>query len=110
MLKTGYDARLYGYFVLVGGRKSDESYFYSHLISPSPFHRGDRVFHRPRELGRIGQTGNAAGTPCHVHFELRRGWLALSIRSRRCAKWDGWSSVSRFATRQALAGSLRLQT
>ena len=87
--KAGYDAELYGYFVLVNGRKSDESYFYSHLIAPSPLHEGERV-HTGDRVGAIGQTGNAAGTPCHLHFELRRDGRPVDPEPR-LRDWDGWS-------------------
>ena len=47
------------------------AYFYAHLIAPSPLRKGEHV-KTGADVGRIGQTGNAAGTPCHLHFELRR--------------------------------------
>jgi murein DD-endopeptidase MepM/ murein hydrolase activator NlpD len=68
--KTGYDPALYGNYVLIDGAKTSQDTFYAHLIAPSPLHDGERV-RTAEELGRIGQTGNAAGTPCHLHFEIR---------------------------------------
>ena len=87
--RAGYDPVLYGYFVLVNGRKTNESYFYSHLIAPSPLRRGERV-HTGDRVGSIGQTGNAAGTPCHLHFELRRQGDPVDPEPR-LRDWDGWS-------------------
>lgn len=87
--RVGFDPVLYGYYVLINGRKSNESYFYSHLIAPSPLHRGERVRTRER-VGSIGQTGNAAGTPCHLHFELRRQGKPVDPEPQ-LRDWDGWS-------------------
>lgn len=67
--KRGYDARLYGNYVLIDARKTAQDYFYAHLIAPASAGKGERV-HTGERLGRIGQTGNAAGTPCHLHFEI----------------------------------------
>ncbi|MCB0871313.1 MAG: M23 family metallopeptidase, partial [Solirubrobacterales bacterium] len=42
---------------------------------PAPVRRGQRV-RAGRRLGSVGQTGNAASTPCHLHIEIRtRGRL-----------------------------------
>lgn len=68
--KTGYDPVLYGNYVLIDGAKTAQDYFYAHLISTPEVAEGARVF-TGQEVGRIGQTGNAAGTPCHLHFEVR---------------------------------------
>ncbi len=67
--KTGYDPALYGNYVLIDGAKSGQDYFYAHMVDPAEVGKGERV-HTGQELGRIGQTGNAAGTPCHLHFEI----------------------------------------
>jgi murein DD-endopeptidase MepM/ murein hydrolase activator NlpD len=68
--KVGYDPVLYGYFVLIDGRKTSQDYFYSHLIAPPAVGRHDRV-RTSQFVGRVGRTGNAASTPCHLHFEIR---------------------------------------
>ncbi len=68
--KAGYDPVLYGNYVLIDGLKTGQDYFYAHMVEPSEVPQGGRV-HTGQELGRIGQTGNAAGTPCHLHFEVR---------------------------------------
>lgn len=69
--EVGYDPVLYGYYVRIQGFSEDYSYFYSHLIAPSPLRRGQSV--RTGDfVGRVGQTGNAATTPCHLHFQVER--------------------------------------
>ncbi len=68
--KVGYDPVLYGYFVLIDGLKTSQDYFYSHLIAPPAIGRRDRV-RTAQFVGRVGRTGNAASTPCHLHFEIR---------------------------------------
>jgi len=87
--KVGFDPELYGNFVLINGRKSDESYFYAHLVAPTPLHEGERVA-TGAEVGRIGQTGNAAGTPCHLHFELRRHGTPVDPEPH-LRDWDAYS-------------------
>jgi murein DD-endopeptidase MepM/ murein hydrolase activator NlpD len=87
--RAGYDPVLYGYFLLINGAKTNETYFYSHLIEASPFGRGDRV--RTRDLvGRVGQTGNAASTPCHLHFELRVSGNPVDPKPH-LRRWDRYS-------------------
>lgn len=66
--KAGYDPALYGNYALIDARKQD--YFYAHMIAPSAVGEGRRIRTGER-VGRIGQTGNAASTPCHLHFEVR---------------------------------------
>ena len=45
-------------------------YYGSHLVSITPgLVIGSQVT-AGQELGRVGRSGNAAGTPCHVHFGL----------------------------------------
>ena len=68
--RAGYDPVLYGNYALIDAAKSNQDYFYAHMVSPAEVGEGKRVF-TGQQLGRIGQTGNAAGTPCHLHFEVR---------------------------------------
>ncbi|MDQ5895213.1 MAG: family metallopeptidase [Actinomycetota bacterium] len=75
ILKKAYDPELYGNYVVLEGEGERRTYKYSHLLRPAPVREGQRV-RAGRRLGSIGQTGNAAGTPCHLHFEIRsRGRL-----------------------------------
>ncbi|MFN8111738.1 MAG: M23 family metallopeptidase [Solirubrobacterales bacterium] len=68
--KVGYDPVLYGYYVLIDGLKTSQDYFYSHLIAPPAVGKHDRI-KTSQYVGRVGKTGNAASTPCHLHFEVR---------------------------------------
>jgi murein DD-endopeptidase MepM/ murein hydrolase activator NlpD len=67
--KTGYDPTLYGNYVLIDGAKTSQDYFYAHMVDPAEVDEGEHVY-TGQEVGNIGQTGNAAGTPCHLHFEI----------------------------------------
>ena len=75
VLKTAYDAALKGYYVAYKGRAERRTYLYAHLARPAPVREGQK-FRAGRRLGTVGQTGNAASTPCHLHIEVRsRGSL-----------------------------------
>jgi murein DD-endopeptidase MepM/ murein hydrolase activator NlpD len=67
--RSGYDPVLYGNYVLIHGEGERRSYFYAHLARPAPVHRGQRLW-EGELLGAVGETGNAAGTGCHLHFEI----------------------------------------
>ncbi len=75
ILKTAYNPGLKGYFVILKGRSEHRTYLYAHLRGPAPVRSGQQV-KAGRRIGTVGQTGNAASTPCHLHFEIRsRGRL-----------------------------------
>lgn len=75
IIKKAFDPDLYGNFVVLKGEGERRTYKYSHLLRPAPVRRGQRV-RAGRRVGSVGQTGNAAGTPCHLHLEIRtRGKL-----------------------------------
>lgn len=75
IIKKAYDPRLYGNYVVLKGEGERRTYKYSHLLRPAPVRKGKRV-RAGRRLGSVGQTGNAASTPCHLHIEVRtRGRL-----------------------------------
>lgn len=75
IFRKAYDPRLYGNYVVLKGEGERRLYKYAHLIRPAPVRRGQKV-RAGRRLGSVGQTGNAAGTPCHLHIEVRsRGRL-----------------------------------
>jgi peptidoglycan LD-endopeptidase LytH len=48
--------------------------YYAHLGGWAPgLHFGQRV-HRGTPLGRVGDSGNAQGSPCHLHFATHPLW------------------------------------
>jgi murein DD-endopeptidase MepM/ murein hydrolase activator NlpD len=65
----GYSDSLYGFWVLIDGRKTGRDYFYSHLREATPLADGVRVRTGER-VGSVGKTGNARGEFCQLHFEL----------------------------------------
>jgi murein DD-endopeptidase MepM/ murein hydrolase activator NlpD len=69
IVRRGYDPVLYGNYILLKGLGENRSYFYAHMIRPSSYKRGEHV-QTAAIVGNIGQTGNAEGTPCHLHFEI----------------------------------------
>jgi len=87
--KVGFDPVLFGWFVLIDGRKTRRDYFYSHLRDRPPVRKGERVRTGER-VGRVGRTGNARSTPCHLHFELRTrsGPTDPKPQLRRWDRWD----------------------
>ncbi len=87
--KVGYDPVLYGYFVLIDGLKTDQDYFYSHLIAPPPVRKNERV-RTGQFVGKVGQTGNAASTPCHLHFEVRIDGRPVDPKPY-LRRWDKYS-------------------
>ena len=71
VMRSGFDPQLHGNFVVIRGRATVCASGTRTSVADRRCAEGDRV--RSGQLvGRIGQTGNAAGTPCHLHFELRR--------------------------------------
>lgn len=75
VLKSAYDPELKGNYVVYKGRSERRVYLYAHMERPAPVRVGQKI-RAGRRLGTIGQTGNAAGTPCHLHIEVRsRGRL-----------------------------------
>ncbi len=87
--EVGYDPVLYGHFVRIAGRKLDEQYFYSHLLSAPSVREGGRV-QTGQRLGQVGQTGNAQSTPCHLHFELWVDGRPVDP-GPELDRWDQWS-------------------
>ncbi len=75
VLKSAYDPELKGHYVVLKGRSERRTYLYAHLIRSAPVRKGQKV-RAGRRIGTVGQTGNAASTPCHLHIEVRsRGRL-----------------------------------
>jgi murein DD-endopeptidase MepM/ murein hydrolase activator NlpD len=84
--RAGFDPELYGHFIEVDARQSRLDYFYAHMARPADATRGDSVKTSTR-LGTIGLTGNAPGTPCHLHVELRRSGRLVDPEPE-LAVWD----------------------
>jgi len=89
VLKRGYDPVLYGNYLLIGGEGERRSYFYAHLPVPAPVDRGDRVW-EGETVGAVGETGNAAGTGCHLHFEIHQRGSPIDPLPE-LQRWDRYS-------------------
>ena len=87
--KRFFDPVLYGWVVDIRARKSKRRFFYSHLREKPPVAKGERV-RTGQKVGEVGQTGNAATTPCHLHFELRKGGEPKDPE-QELRRWDRWS-------------------
>lgn len=75
IIEVANDPALKGQYVVLKGEGERRTYLYAHLRRPATVRKGQRV-RAGRRLGAVGQTGNAASTPCHLHFEIRtRGRL-----------------------------------
>jgi len=89
VVRRGFDPVLYGNFLLIKGRKTPRNYFYSHLRKPATVGLKARV-RTGQTIGRVGDTGNARGTGCHLHFEVRRRGRPIDPEPE-LRRWDRWS-------------------
>ncbi len=89
VLRRGFDPVLYGNYLLIHGEGERRSYFYSHLSRPASVRRGQRVLEGQR-VGFVGETGNAAGTGCHLHFEIHVRGVPIDP-TPALRRWDRWS-------------------
>lgn len=89
VLGAGYDPVLYGNYVLIHGEGERRSYFYAHMPRPAAVKRGERVWEGQR-VGSVGETGNAVGTGCHLHFEIHLRGVAVDPTAE-LARWDRYS-------------------
>jgi peptidoglycan LD-endopeptidase LytH len=89
VVKRAYDPRLNGNHIIIRGLGERRKYWYSHMVRPSQFQRGDLV-HVGQIVGSIGRTGNAGSTPCHLHFEIHRDGRAIDPEPYVRA-WDRYS-------------------
>jgi len=87
--RRGYDPVLYGNYLLIHGQGERRSYFYAHLPRATPLRRGERVWEGQR-VGAVGETGNAAGTGCHLHFELHVRGVPVDP-APYLRRWDRYS-------------------
>lgn len=89
---SGYHSAAGNYIVIDGGATGID-YAYMHMVAPSPFREGDRVYTGQR-VGEVGETGRASG--CHLHFEMwgAPGWYEGGSPFNplpALQSWDGWS-------------------
>jgi murein DD-endopeptidase MepM/ murein hydrolase activator NlpD len=89
VLQTGYDPVLYGNFLLIHGEGERRSYFYAHMPRPARVHKGQWVWEGER-VGAVGETGNAVGTGCHLHFEVHVHGVAVNPEPE-LRRWDRYS-------------------
>ncbi len=87
--QVGYDPVLYGNFLLLHGEGEKRSYFYAHMPVPALVGKGEWVFEGER-VGAVGETGNAVGTGCHLHFEIHVSGTPIDPLPM-LARWDRWS-------------------
>ena len=69
--KVGYDPVLYGNYVLDRRAEDEPGLLLRAPDRAVPRSTGANGSRPAQYVGRIGQTGNAAVTPCHLHFEVR---------------------------------------
>jgi murein DD-endopeptidase MepM/ murein hydrolase activator NlpD len=89
ILARGYDPVLYGNYLLIHGAGERRSYFYAHLPRPARVRKGERVWEGER-VGAVGETGNAVGTGCHLHFEIHVHGVAIDP-APELRRWDRYS-------------------
>ncbi len=90
---AGYDPVLYGYWLVIDGRRTSTDYRYVHLIAPTPLHLGEHV-RTGQTVGHVGRTGNARTVGCMLHLEeWPQGWEHGNPVDPLpdLQLWDGWS-------------------
>jgi murein DD-endopeptidase MepM/ murein hydrolase activator NlpD len=75
--------RLGGRIVTVLG-PGFERHYYAHLDRYGAFHEGD-IVNAGDVIGYVGNTGNARGTPTHLHYGIYRGGVAENPYPRLAA-------------------------
>jgi peptidoglycan LD-endopeptidase LytH len=89
VLRRGFDPLLYGNYLLIYGEGERRSYFYAHLSRPAAVRRGQRLW-EGEPVGLVGETGNAAGTGCHLHFEIHARGVPVDPEPS-LQRWDRYS-------------------
>jgi murein DD-endopeptidase MepM/ murein hydrolase activator NlpD len=59
------------------------------MREPATVGAGDRV-KTGEDLGEVGLTGNASGTPCHLHIEIRASGRTVDPKPF-LKRWDRYS-------------------
>lgn len=89
VLQQGYDPVLYGNYLLIHGEGEERSYFYAHMPRPARVRKGEWVWEGER-VGAVGETGNARGLGCHLHFEIHVHGVAINPEPE-LRRWDRYS-------------------
>jgi murein DD-endopeptidase MepM/ murein hydrolase activator NlpD len=89
VLTSRHDPDLYGWLVIVHGRRTHRNYWYAHLRTQPLVGKGDRV-RTGQRLGEVGATGNAASVGCHLHFEVHLNRVPVDPEPL-LHRWDRWS-------------------
>jgi len=89
VLRRGFDPVLYGNYLLIHGEGERRSYFYAHLVGSAAVGRGEEVL-EGEAVGRVGETGNAVGTGCHLHFEIHDRGVPIDPEPS-LRRWDRYS-------------------
>jgi len=89
VLRSGYDPVLYGWYLLIHGEGEKRSYFYAHMPKRARVRAGRWLWEGER-VGSVGETGNAVGTGCHLHFEIHVHGVAVDPTAA-LRRWDRWS-------------------
>lgn len=89
VLRRGFDPVLYGNYLLIHGEGERRNYFYAHMPRPAVVRKGQQVWEGER-VGLVGETGNAAGTGCHLHFEIHAGGVPVDPEPA-LDRWDRYS-------------------
>lgn len=84
-----FDGALDGHYLIIRGRKENQTYRYSHLPRESALDVGDRV-RTGDPVGVVGKSGNAASAGCQLHFEIKRGGRFTDPELQLRA-WDRYS-------------------
>ena len=96
-MRRGFDPVLYGNYVLLADRDAPRTYFYAHMVKPTPLDPAEQV-QAGQWIGNEGKTGNAETVGCHLHFELRVKGKPVDPEPY-VRKWDRSTATSSSAIR-----------
>lgn len=66
VISAGYN-KVAGYYILILGPKW-RMHYYAHLDSIKK--NKSRLIHKGQPIGTVGDSGNARGKPCHLHYVI----------------------------------------